>query len=146
MFSKSCEYGIQATIYIALHASTTKNISIKEIAKEQGIPAQYLSKIMQLLVKKNIVESMKGPNGGFILKKNPNKLTLFEIIEIIDGTDIFDKCGMGLKKCLDKEPCPIHSEYKLVKAKIKKILKEKSVNQLVEDINQGKSILNFRRN
>ncbi len=143
MFSKSCEYGLQAIIYIALNASENKKVGLKEIAEQQEIPTQYLSKILQQLVKHKILDSMKGPNGGFFLKKNPEKLTLLEVVTIIDGTDLFDQCGIGLKKCTDKNPCPIHHEYKLVKAQIKKIFEEKSISQLCNDIHEGKSILNF---
>lgn len=145
MFSKSCEYGLQAMIYIALHSNGSKNVGVKEIAKEQEIPSQYLSKIMQQLVKQKLVDSMKGPNGGFFIKKNPDKLSLLEIVIAIDGHDMFDRCSIGLKKCSDKDPCPIHNEYKLVKHRIKEILKQKTLTLLCEDIRSGKSIVNFKR-
>ena len=145
MFSKSCEYGLQAMIHIALHATENKNVGVKEIAKEQEIPSQYLSKIMQQLVKHKLVDSVKGPNGGFFLKKNPDKLSLLEIVIAIDGHDMFDRCSIGLKKCSDKDPCPIHNEYKLVKHRIKEILKQKTLTLLCDDIRNGKSIVNFRK-
>lgn len=144
MFSKSCEYGLQAIIYIALNAKDNKKVGLKEIAEQQEIPTQYLSKILQQLVKHKILDSMKGPNGGFFFKKDPEKLTLLEIVTILDGTDLFDQCGIGLKKCSDKDPCPIHHEFKKVKAQIKKILEEKSISQFCLDIQEGKSIVNFK--
>jgi Rrf2 family transcriptional regulator, iron-sulfur cluster assembly transcription factor len=145
MFSKSCKYGLQAMLYIVLHAKEGKNIGLKEIAKDQEMPVHFLSKILQLLVKHKLISSTKGPNGGFYLLKSPRKITLLEIVKIIDGSDIFNQCGIGLKKCSDKAPCPIHNEYKIIKDDIKQILSKKSLVELCEDIDEGKSIVNFKK-
>ena len=96
------------------------------------------------MVRNNILVSIKGPNGGFSLKANPNKLYLKDIVEITDGMEIFDRCGIGLKACSDSSPCPIHFEYKIVKEKIKDLLQTKSVSNLIKDIEAGKSIVAFR--
>lgn len=145
MFSKSCEYALQAMIYIALNITNEKNVGLKDIAEDQEIPAHFLSKILQQLVKHKLLGSIKGPHGGFYFVKSPKKITLMEIVSIIDGTDIFDQCGIGLKKCSDKSPCPIHHEYKQVKDQIKNLLSEKSLDELSHDINKGNSIVNFKR-
>ena len=146
MFSKTCEYGLQAMLYISLYAKDGKNIGLKEIAQDQEIPIHFLSKILQLLVKHKLIKSVKGPNGGFYPMKPSNKITLLEIVKIIDGTDIFDQCGIGLKKCSDKTPCPIHYEYKAAKKKIEFSLSRKSIADLCNEINAGKSIVNLRNN
>ena len=145
MFSKSCEYAIQAILYIALHAKGGKNIGLKEIAENQEIPAHFLSKILQLLVRNKLINSTKGPNGGFYLVKPANKITLLRIVRIIDGDDIFNRCGIGLKKCSDKTPCPIHKEYKMIKDNIKQVLSNKSIAELTKDVSEGKSIVNFKK-
>jgi len=143
MFSKSCEYALQGVIYIALHGQNGKNVGLKEIAESQEIPLHFLSKILQIMVKNDILSSIKGPNGGFSLKKNPDNLYLKEIVEITDGTDLFDRCGIGLKKCSDTSPCPIHFDYKVVKDKIRDLLQTKSLSGLIKDIEAGKSIVAF---
>jgi Rrf2 family protein len=144
MFSKSCEYALQAVIYIALFGKKGKNVGLKAIAESQDIPLHFLSKILQLLVRNDILVSIKGPNGGFALKRNPNKLYLKEIVEITDGPAIFDRCGIGLKQCSDESPCPVHFEFKIVKDKIRSLLETKSVRDLIEDIEAGNSIVAFR--
>lgn len=145
MFSKSCEYALQAMLYIALYADKGKNIGLKEIAENQEIPVHFLSKILQLLVKHKLINSTKGPNGGFFLLMSPKKITLLEIVKIIDGEDIFDRCGIGLKKCSDKTPCPIHNEFKIIKNNIKQGLSKKSIAELCKDVAEGKSIVNFKK-
>ena len=74
MFSKSCEYGLQAILYIALHARPDRKVGLKEIADNQDIPAHFLSKILQILVKYKLLVSVKGPNGGFGLYRKPEDI------------------------------------------------------------------------
>lgn len=143
MFSKSCEYALQSVLYIALHQDEGL-VGLNRISDTLNIPKHFLSKILQRLVKAKILTSTKGPNGGFVLKKNPEKIYLMTIVDIIDGSDIFDKCGIGLKRCNDKDPCPIHFKYKIVKSKIKKLLTEKSLAQHAKDIVKGRSIVSFK--
>jgi Rrf2 family protein len=144
MFSRSCEYALQSILYIALHSKNGNAIGLKEISNSQKIPPHFLSKILQQLVKGKILTSLKGPNGGFALNMDPSKLRLIKVVNIIDGLDIFERCGIGLKKCSDKNPCPIHFECKVVKEKIRLLLSEKSLSELIEDVNQGLSIVSFR--
>lgn len=143
MFSKSCEYALQAVLYLSLKDNNNRSVGLKEIAKAQKIPLHFLSKILQQLVKGKILDSTKGPNGGFSFKTSPKKLQLIKIVKVIDGSEIFDRCGIGLKNCSDKTPCPIHFEYKKIKETIIGLLKDKTVSELGEDVNLGKSIMNY---
>lgn len=143
MFSRSCQYAIQAVLFIALHQKDNKLVGLKTISESQEIPLHFLGKILQNLARHKILVSTKGPNGGFGLYSPANKMTLLEIVKLVDGLDIFDRCGIGLKTCSDKNPCPIHNDYKIVKNKIKTILSEKTVSELIQDVEAGKSIVNF---
>ncbi len=144
MFSKSCQYALQSVIYIALHSRNGGSIGLKVIADHQEIPNHFLSKILQKLVKNNILISTKGPNGGFALKQSVKNIRLMEVVEIIDGHGIFDRCGIGLKECSDANPCPIHFDYKQVKEKIKQLLSDKTLSDLIKDIEMGNSIVSYR--
>jgi len=128
-------------LYIAMHSSEKKNIELKVIAEEQDIPRHFLSKILQQLVKNDLLVSMKGPTGGFRLSKSPEKITLIEIIESIDGLGVFNKCGIGFKQCNDKKPCPIHDEYKKVRAQVEHLFRSKNLQDLVKDVEEGNSII-----
>lgn len=143
MFSTSCHYGLQAMIYIALHASEDENVSLNEIAEEQEIPKHFLSKILQLLVKHKLLVSMKGPTGGFNLNRNPKEITLIEVIEAIDGLDMFDQCGIGFKRCDDEHPCPIHEDYKKVRNQIQNLFESKTLEELVDEVESGDSIVSL---
>ncbi|TRX59411.1 Rrf2 family transcriptional regulator [Fulvivirga sp. M361] len=143
MFSKSCEYALQAILYICLNAQKNRPVGLKDIAEAQKIPLHFLSKVLQELVKHKVLDSAKGPKGGFSLVDDPNNMYLLKIVEIVDGSDLFDRCGIGLKECSDEYPCPIHFDYQLVKEKIKNLLSEKTIYQLCIDVKNGDAIVSF---
>ena len=116
MFSKSCEYGIRATIFIATHCCKEGKVGLKEIAKEIDSPIAFTAKILQVLVKNNIVKSSKGVGGGFmILKDELKSIKLVNIVNAIDGDSVFLRCGLGLSNCSEEHPCPVHEKFKFVK-------------------------------
>ena len=143
MFSRSCQYALQSVLYIHLHSNNGLAIKIKDISDSQNIPIHFLGKILQILVKHKILLSIKGPNGGFTLTKAGDDMKLLEVVEAVDGLDIFDQCGIGLKVCSDDHPCPIHHEYGIVKNKIRDILTNKTIEELCQDVKTGHSLVNF---
>ena len=145
MFSTSCQYGLQGMLYIAIHSSKEKNVGLIEIAENQEIPRHFLSKILQQLVKAGLLESMKGPNGGFKLSKKPGKITLLHIIKAIDGLEVFTQCGIGFKKCSDDHPCPIHHDFKIVRDKVYELFKKKTLKELVYEAEHGEGIISLNK-
>ena len=144
MFSRSCEYALQSILFIALHSKNGQAVGLKDISESQDIPLHFLSKILQQLVKHKLLRSTKGPRGGFALNVPAHELRLMTIVRVIDGLDIFDRCGIGLKQCSDKTPCPVHFEYKEVKNKIRDLLDKKSLLELCEDVVNGQSIVVYK--
>jgi len=139
MFSKSCEYGLQAMIFIALHSRNNNKVTLGQIAKAEDIPQPFLSKILQQLVKHNLIGSRRGRYGGYHLIKSPKNISLLEIVKILDGTYPVENCVLGLNDCSDRNPCPVHIDFKKARDDIKQILKSKSLHSLTEDILSGSS-------
>jgi Rrf2 family protein len=82
--SRSTGYALLAVGYIAKHQS--KGIVLSQtISKEYNIPLEYLLKILQQLVKVNVLRSKRGPRGGFCLARTASKITMLQIIEAVDG-------------------------------------------------------------
>lgn len=136
MFSKTCEYAIRAMIFIAQKSKEGKKISIKEIAKGIDSPEYFIAKILQNLSKKGLVQSIKGPNGGFYFDENEPICTLADIVRTIDGEKLFDACGLGLKQCSEDHPCPIHNEFKNIKAATKRMLEHAKLNGFADELDQ----------
>jgi len=131
MFSKACEYAIRATIYIAEQSRHNTKVSLKDVAKAIESPEAYTSKILQQLSRNNIINSSKGPTGGFSMDKQKlNEVTLSTIVFAVDGDNIYNGCGLGLKECNEKMPCPVHHQFKLIRNELKKMLETTAVTSL----------------
>ncbi|MCC7430042.1 Rrf2 family transcriptional regulator [bacterium] len=133
IFSRSCEYGLQALIYLASLPSGTFVLQ-KDISEALKIPNAFLGKILQQLTKTALIISHKGKSGGFSLGKPADEITPLEVIEAIDGTAFFENCVLGFPGCSDNEPCPIHLEWKAAKCSIIQLLSNKSIEDLGKDI------------
>ena len=108
MFSKACEYGIRAVIYIAQKSLNEERASLKDITAEIDSPEAFTAKVLQQLAKAKIINSVKGPNGGFEIDKDEiDSIKLSEIVNALDGDSIYKGCGLGLKVCNANEPCPV---------------------------------------
>jgi Rrf2 family transcriptional regulator, iron-sulfur cluster assembly transcription factor len=109
IFSKGCEYGIQATLYIGVQKE--RRVGIREISEALNIPVHFLAKILQALSEKHILASYKGSKGGFTLNTPPGEIHIIEIVEAIDGMDLFHNCVLGFPDCKDSHPCPAHASW-----------------------------------
>lgn len=137
MFSKACEYGIRALIYIWSQNRNGNKTGIKDICREIDAPEFFTAKILQSLVRQGMISSTKGPNGGFYIEKEQEKLTLLELVEAIDGNRVFEGCGLGLKVCSEANPCPIHFQFKAIRDQLKGMLRTASIKDLAADLEKG---------
>jgi len=142
MFSKACEYGIKASIFIAINSYEGKRVSPKEIAEEINSPQAFTAKILQALVRHKVINSVKGAYGGFEVDKNELKyIKLAQIVKAIDGDNIYNGCGLGLEKCDENHPCPVHDKFKGVRDELKQMLENTSLEELALNIKSGASFL-----
>lgn len=141
MFSKACEYAIRAALYISIKSVDGSKLGIKEIAKEIDSPEPFTAKILQTLSREKIISSIKGPNGGFYIDPKAKPVPINAIVNAMDGEDVLHTCSFGLKECSDKFPCPIHHEIKRYKDRLRKIMKEKTLQDLTKELASGKTFL-----
>ena len=138
MLSNTSKYAIRAVIYLALYSSPEKKIGIRKISGELGIPTPFLGKILQMLAKQQILNSTKGPNGGFNLKKPAFDITLMEIVEIIDGGDSFNKCVIRTETCSHDAPCSMHDKIAPLRKQIKSVFMNETIADLSAEFRKGK--------
>lgn len=142
MFSKACEYGIKATIFIAEQSLIKNKVSQKDIAQAIGSPLAFTAKILQSLSKNSITISEKGRGGGFYMDKAKlDIITLSTIVSAIDGDSIYKGCGLGLKNCNENYPCPVHDQFKEIRDGLKKMLEETTILNLAMGTNKGTTFL-----
>ena len=138
MFSKTCNHGIRATIYISEQSLHGKKVSLKDVAKATESPLAYTSKILQQLVRYNIINSDKGRAGGFSMdKERLEKVKLISVVLAIDGDSIFTNCGVGLNKCNEKMPCPVHHQFKPIRENLKQMLETTTIKSLAQQLGLG---------
>jgi Rrf2 family protein len=133
IFSRQCEYALQAVLYIALKPQGEMS-SIKEMTKKLDIPYHFLGKILQDLSRKGLLKSLKGPTGGFALGMPAKDMTLFHIVEAIDGVELTSKCVMGFSECSGKNPCAVHEQWAGLRDGIYKMLVNKHIAEMAKDM------------
>lgn len=139
MLSNTSRYAIRALIYLAIHINEKKKIGIKKISDDLEIPSPFLGKIMQTLAKQKVLISTKGPNGGFGIADKMQNISLYDIIKIIDGDDLFDRCLITNKTCTDLtgNPCTLHSHYESIRASITKMFSEHTIAKLAKEFKKS---------
>lgn len=125
LYSNAAEYAIRALTQLALsegESGQPRPRPVKELAEREGIPQHFLGKVFQTLVRAGILSSLRGPHGGFALARPAAQITLYEIVQAIDGTDPLERCVIGLAGCSDAHPCPHHARWKPVRDQIRQYL------------------------
>jgi len=108
MITNASKYAIRAVVYLAENASIDNKLGAKEIAENVDLPQYFIAKILQQLAKGGIINSVKGPQGGFYLNEEKLQHTMLDVIQFVDEEDPFVGCFIGLKQCSDEKPCPVH--------------------------------------
>ena len=133
MLSNTSRYALRAVIYLASKGSDGERIGIKKIAEDLDIPSPFLGKILQTLAKKKLLLSTKGPNGGFAFPGDATTVTLYDIIAVIDGEELFTRCLLSDKNCSEeKEVCAMHNEYHNIRKEIVEMFKGKTILELAK--------------
>jgi len=129
MLSNASKYAIRSVLFLAENSSKTSKYGAKEIASELEIPLSFIAKILQKLAKSKVISSTKGPGGGFYTSKSNLKNNICTILNVIENENIFEGCFLGLPRCSDENPCPIHH----IVAPFKEALLDKFENQSIAD-------------
>lgn len=134
-FSKTCIYGIRAALYVA-SLGKQEYVPIRAISEQLNISFHFLTKILQILTQQNLMISYRGPNGGVSLAKPADQIKLIEIIEAIDGSNLFTECILGLPGCGTQSPCPIHAQWALTRQGMQNMFENTSLAELGRQINE----------
>jgi Rrf2 family protein len=145
MISNSSRYGIRAVVYIAGKTRNKENLGIRQISGDLDLPMPFLAKILQTLARQKILLSYKGPHGGFALARDASDILLIDVVEAIDGRDVFSRCILHNENCKSadfrKSPCALHGDYVVLRQKIKTLFTERSILDLVQKAAQFDDIL-----
>jgi Rrf2 family protein len=145
MLSNTCKYALRALIYLAKYSKNDSRIGIKKISEDLSISSPFLGKILQNLVKQKLLVSTKGPNGGFSLAKNPEDISLWDIVINVDGEEYFTNCLIGLRPCKTHDPskplCPVHSKYDELRKQTIEFYRPTSLKTISEEIEKFEDLV-----
>lgn len=136
LFSKGCTYAIRASLLVTTKElkDGRKFIPIKELSDELDLSFHFLTKIMQELTEAKIMESFRGPNGGIGLARPAKDIRLVDVIEAIDGLDIFTECALGLPGCGEDTPCPLHASWAKRREDLHRMFERTTLASLAKDL------------
>jgi Rrf2 family iron-sulfur cluster assembly transcriptional regulator len=127
--SAASQYALKALAYIAVHGDGP--VYSQEIADATGIPANYLSKVLHLLVKRGLIRSVRGRGGGFWLSASPGDITLYDVVSVFEDIDFPRDCLLGQHFCSDAAPCAAHAAWKPISDQIVNFFKTRTLADLI---------------
>jgi Rrf2 family protein len=128
--TRAGEYAVRCVLFLAAN-HTGKTINRKLIAGEMDIPDQFLSKIATQLARAGIIEIIQGARGGLRLIRDPEKVTLLDVVEAVIGEIFLNDCIMEHGGCRRKPACSIHLVWDKARTQLRDTLRDVSFADLV---------------
>jgi Rrf2 family transcriptional regulator, cysteine metabolism repressor len=132
-FTKRADYGLMAVHYIASHGDEGA-VSAKRIAEEFHIPQERLAKILQRLAKKQLIESHNGPKGGYMLTRDPEKITVGQVLRALEGPVRIVSCMVENDDCPQFSRCNLRRPVEKIQASISYFLDSVTLAELAADV------------
>ncbi|WP_456385094.1 RrF2 family transcriptional regulator [Desulfolithobacter sp.] len=130
--TRAGEYAIRCMVYLAKQGQGVLT-SRQEIAGKADIPSHFLAKIAQDLAKAGFIEIRQGSRGGFVLLRDPSKITLLEVVETMIGEIYLNDCVARPESCKVTYGCAVHRVWMEARDQLRSTLNSVTFNQLVEE-------------
>ncbi|MCA9075792.1 MAG: Rrf2 family transcriptional regulator [Planctomycetaceae bacterium] len=130
MISQTVEYALRAIATIAQHEG--KPCTAKQLSAITQVPAAYLSKVMQGLVRGGVVSSQRGLHGGFLLTSSPSELSVLDVINAVEPMQRLHECPLGIQSH-GSNLCPLHRRLDQAMATIEEMFQETTIADLLSE-------------
>lgn len=137
MLSRTAEYALRACLHLARHGGDGP-VRADAVAETLDVPRNYLSKILHALGREGILDSTRGPRGGFELARPAEELTLARIVGHFDPAylDEEGRCILGKMRCSDRDPCAAHHRWKEVAVRMRAFFRDTTLSDLATPAGQ----------
>lgn len=132
IITRATEYTIRAVLYLADRYPAVV-VSKQEICEAEGITPAFLTKILQPLIRCGVVRSKRGASGGFALAKDPERLTLLDVMKAVDEPIALNVCLLGGNACERSSLCPVHEMWIETRRGFETTFGERSVADIVRE-------------
>ncbi len=129
MISLTAEYALRAVAWLAGNAG--QPLTTRQIARHTQVPAGYLSKVLQALVRAGLVRSQRGLGGGFSLNRRPAQITVLDVVRASDPPRRIERCPLGIDHVTVL--CPLHRRLDAIMDLVEKAYRETTIAELLED-------------
>ncbi|MCA8959661.1 MAG: Rrf2 family transcriptional regulator [Planctomycetes bacterium] len=130
LYTRGCEYAIRALQVLVTEPD--RLMTVTEFCDRADIPEPFTRKMLQQLVRAGILDSRRGPGGGFTFAIDPNEISLMDVVVAIEGGPRTDQCVLGRHQCNDADPCPLHFDWAPIKAASIAMLETRTVSDLAK--------------
>jgi Rrf2 family protein len=130
--STKSRYGLRAVVEIAKYYADHKPAKRKDIASSQSISDSYLENILIVLKNSRIIETTRGVNGGYVLCRKPEEISLFEVVVALEGPLDMVECVSNPAACKKTTTCATHSIWSELAQQMKKTLERVSLRDMIE--------------
>ncbi len=131
LVTRETDYAVRSVLYLAREPD--RIASVTEIARSMHIPKSFLAKIVQRLVRRGLLESLRGAQGGLRLARNPSKMNLLEIMEAVQGPTGINTCAVNSKKCRLSSSCAVHPIWVDIRKEVEDRLRRETIAGLLQD-------------
>jgi len=127
--TRKADYAVRCILHLSKNPS--KVITVSDISKSMKIPMSFLAKILQSLMKQDIVKSVRGVKGGFRLAKKPADVNLLQVIEAVQGPSAANICAIDKSLCRLSKTCSVHPVWVEIRELVEKRLKEETFDMML---------------
>ncbi len=132
IITRATEYSIRAVLHLA-EKYPAQVVSKQEICEAEGITPAFLTKILQPLIHQGLVRSKRGVAGGFALNRDPDKITLLDVMEAVEEPMLLNVCLLEHHPCDRECTCPVHELWVEARGKLSEIFSRHSLADLVRE-------------
>ena len=138
MFTLSREADYAVRVMVDMASAVDERFQSKTLAKDGNIPESFLFKILQTLIRHGVVRSYRGVGGGYQLAVDPARLSLYRLLEMVEGPLTLNLCAVSGDSCEFTEQCGVHDVWAVAQAQLRKTLEEVSIEELARNAQQKK--------
>jgi Rrf2 family transcriptional regulator, cysteine metabolism repressor len=143
-FGVGVDYCLKALIMLAERFPSAQPQRVEEIAAAQSIPENYLRRLLIELKRGGLVASQKGPSGGYVLARHPGKITMADVVQLVEGDFVPVEClghGVANTLCQRGDGCAMRDVWCEVRDSVNAILRRTTLQSLTE---RRRTVLNFQ--
>lgn len=132
LYRRSTQLALQTTLLLAREPEGAVR-RVCDLATELGVTSAYLTKVLQSLSRTGLVQSLRGPGGGVQLTQLPEDISLWDVLSAVEPVDSMERCFLGLGRCSDSRPCPLHEAWAPLRNCILRTLQTRTLGEFARE-------------